>query len=134
MRFLRYTVFGFNDIVQVAGGNPYGNLNRFYRGSDNDAVLNQGVERLTANGLARAYLDRFYLPTGRLQWPLVTLHTRRDPIVPFAHQSSYERAVEQAVSEQMHAGFSVNRFGHCNFTPAEVLAAVALLVQRADAS
>lgn len=132
-RLLRYTVFGFNDVVQVAGGNPYGNVGRVYAGSDDDVALNRGVERITANAAARAYLDRFYLPTGRLQRPLVTLHTRRDPIVPFAHQSSYERAVEQAGSEQMHAGFSVNRFGHCNFTPAEVLAAVALLVQRADA-
>ena len=129
---LRYNVIGTNDLLQVAGGNPYDNRNRNYAGSDNDAALNQGVERVAADPSARTYLTQFYQPTGRLQRPLVTLHTRRDPVVPFEHALLYARAVDQAGAHSQFVGLVVDRYGHCNFETGEVLGALAILVDRAD--
>lgn len=127
---LRYTIFGFGDLIQVAGGNPYDNRSRRYAGSSNDAALNAGVERIAADPNARSYLDRFYLPTGRLQRPLVAMHTQRDPLVPFEHHVRYTRAVEQAGATNYYTALVINRFGHCDFDPEEVVAALVLLADK----
>lgn len=133
-RLLRYNVGGFADLVQVAGGNPYDNQNRTYAGSSNDAALNRGVERVTASPAARNYLNQFYQPTGRLTRPLVILHTRQDPIVPFMHALEYVQAAERADADDQLSAFAVNRYGHCNFTTSEVLGSIVLLMDRADVS
>lgn len=134
VRLLRYTVFGFNDLVEVAGGNPYANRERVYAGSEDDVALNRGVERIAPDPGAREYLVQHYRPTGRLTRPLVTLHTRRDPVVPFEHQLLYARAAAEAGAADQFIGLPVNRHGHCNFRTGEVLGAVALLARGADIS
>ena len=45
--------------------------------------LNAEVERIEADGQARAYARRFYEPIGTLHGPLVTLHKTLDEVVPF---------------------------------------------------
>ncbi|BAU47405.1 peptidase [Sulfurifustis variabilis] len=127
---LRYNIFGFNDLAETAGGNPYGNVDRAYAGSDNDAALNAGVERLAASSTARAYLDRYYLPTGILARPLVAMHTRLDPHVPFAHHLRYVEAVRASGRAGRLTALAVDRYGHCAFRPGEILGALALLAER----
>lgn len=127
---LRYNVFGFNELAEVAGGNPYDNLDRIYAGSDDDAALNRDVERVRARPAARAYLDAYYQPTGELEGPLVTLHTRLDPDVPFEHQARYVETVRAAGRNDRLTAVAVDRYGHCAFRTGEVLGAFALLAQR----
>jgi pimeloyl-ACP methyl ester carboxylesterase len=130
-RLLRYSVFGINDLRVTSGGNPYDNRNRLYSGSDTDAALNRGVERIAADASARDYLVRYYQPTGRLQRPLVTLHTLRDPIVPYEHSAHYARTVAHAGAAHRLISLAADRYGHCNVNAAELLGAVAILIDRA---
>lgn len=127
---LRYNLFGFNDLAEVAGGNPYDNLERVYTGSEDDAALNRDVERIAGSPDARAYLDRYYRPTGVLERPLVVMHTRLDPDVPFAHQTRYVEIVDAAGRRGRLTPIAIDRYGHCAFRTGEVLGAFAVLVER----
>ncbi len=134
LTLLDYNVFGFNDIISVADGNPYGNLLRWYSGSDNDWLLNLKVERVRADFSARLYLNNYYNPTGKLRRPLIMLHTTEDDVVPFWHEILYVfRVLSQGAGKQLTL-LPVTRFGHCEFTVNEVLGALALLVDKTGLS
>ena len=79
------------------------------------AQLNANVGRFTATPDALNYLERYYTPTGQLSDPTVTLHTIRDPLVPFFHEAAFAAAVESAGSSSLLLQRSVNRYGHCAF-------------------
>jgi pimeloyl-ACP methyl ester carboxylesterase len=127
---LFYSIFGTNDLLATADGNPYDNRFTRYRGSANDAALNAGVERVQSDATARAYVRTFYDTTGQLQRPLVTLHTTLDPVVPFRHELIYTGKVLLAGRSHNLITLPVPRYGHCNFTIDEVLGAFALLLLR----
>jgi hypothetical protein len=123
---LWYDVFATNDAAAKLNGNPYGNRLRWYRGSDNDLELNQSVQRFTADPAALTELTK-YQTTGTVTIPLVTLHTTGDEIVPFWHEVLYFEKVSTSGSTSV-TQLPVKRYGHCNFTTQEVLAAFGLLV------
>ncbi len=128
LAILYYSVWGTNDLISTAGGMPYDNRSTYFSGSFDDAALNAGVERISSDGRARAYLDRFYQTTGDLERPMVTLHTLYDPIVPFQHELIYQNLVSAAGRGNFLTVIPVNRYGHCNFTGAEVLQALGILI------
>ena len=82
---LFYSIWETPDLVATTGGIPYDNHALLWT----DFALNRGVERVASDPEARAYLRRFYQPTGRLRRPVVTLHTLFDPVVPFNHELIY---------------------------------------------
>ena len=125
---LRYNVLGTADAQARLGGQPYDNADRIYTGSSDDAALNAGVVRLTADPAARAALARFET-SGDPGVPLSIIHTTADPIVPFFHQSLYAEKAAGAGAADRLARTDVERFGHCLFTSAEVLAAFGELPQ-----
>ena len=133
LTLLFYSIFGTNDQIATVGGIPYDNRSTTYTGSTNDAALNAGVERIASDGRARAYARRFYEPKGNLHDPLVTLHNTLDPVVPFDHEVEYGRLVAQKRKLGFLTVIPVPRFGHCNFTTAEVVQAFTLMVQQAAA-
>jgi len=128
-----YSIFGTNDQIATAGGIPYDNRSTTYVGSTNDAALNSGVERIEADGRARAYARRFYQPNGNLHAPLVTLHTTLDEVVPFQNEVNYSNLVAQKGKSAFLSIVPVPRYGHCNFTSQEVFQAFTLMVQQAEA-
>jgi pimeloyl-ACP methyl ester carboxylesterase len=123
---LSYNIYSTNDAAAKLGGNPYDNNGRMYAGSSNDAKLNQNVPRFDA---AQAALDRLaqYQTSGDSAIPLVTIHTTGDEIVPFWHEALY-RAKAQAAGRRP-TQIAIERAGHCNFTPNELLAAFGLVVR-----
>ena len=124
---LTYNVFGAADAADKLGGNPYGNRLRWYSGSSNDLRLNLRVQRYSAHSTALAVMTQ-YETTGRLTRPLITLHTQGDELIPFWHEPLYLLKVLLTG----HSGLlplPVARYGHCNFTPNELLTAFALTVQ-----
>ena len=126
LNVLWYNVFGGEDAEDKLGGNPYGNRLRWYSGSSNDLRLNLRVKRYSASLTALAVM-RQYETTGHLTRPLVTLHTRGDEVIPFLHEPLYLAKVLLTG----HSGLlplPVARYGHCNFTPNELLTAFALTV------
>ena len=125
---LWYNVFATNEATTRLGGNPYDNRTRIYVGSSNDLRLNLTIRRFTASQPALANL-RAFETTGRLQRPVVSLHTTGDPIIPFWQQELYQLKVLTMPHIAPFVGFPVLRYGHCAFTESEVLAGFALLVQ-----
>jgi len=122
---LWYSFRGTDDAIAKSGGMPFSNQDRTCSGSLDDAALNAGVKRFqfTADAARLAKLQT----SARLRRPLVTMHTTGDPIVPVWHQSLY-RSRLSFLGRLLHTPFTINRYGHCNFTDAELLAGFAVLV------
>jgi pimeloyl-ACP methyl ester carboxylesterase len=129
---LWYNVFGTNDIIQKLGGQPFDNTQRYYYGTGNDFLLNVLVNRLQADAAALAEMRAHYDTTGRLSRPLVTLQTSLDQQVPVWHQDVYTLKALAAGSLSQLIPLRVKRYGHCNFTAAEVLVSFALMVLKAE--
>jgi pimeloyl-ACP methyl ester carboxylesterase len=131
---LKYNIKGFNDLIEKAGGNPYDNRWRWYRDSDNDWKddwkMNLHVERVQGDSEAKQYVRDYYKPTGDLKKPLVTLHTEEDPIVPYRHELIY---AAKGNGENL-VSIPVPSYGHCNFTPAQVLGSFCILVYNSTGS
>lgn len=85
----------FQDLIwnRLDGGNPFDNSGRTYRGSDDDAALNAGVERFRSDPRAIAALAYDSDPTGQIVVPTMTLHARYDPTVFVEHSAAYAETV-----------------------------------------
>jgi pimeloyl-ACP methyl ester carboxylesterase len=126
---LRYSVVNLKDAAATLGGFPYDNRTRWYTGSDNDLLLNGGVIRVAADAAAVTAMTTSYETTGRLQRPLVTLHTLRDQQVPFLHEQLYDwKTLLAGTWLTRHVNIPIDRFEHCNFTPDEMLFAFILML------
>jgi len=130
---LWYNVFATNDGSSRLGGQPFDNLTRAYQGSGQDVAVNAGVERFAADPVARAEIAEAYETAGRLARPLVTLHTTGDEIVPYWHAPRYQEKVTGEGGAALHDHVAVERYGHCNFEPLEILDAFNRLVSLVDA-
>ena len=131
---LFYSIWATNDAIQTAGGEPYGNLFTRYRGSVNDYALNVGVERVRPDATAQAYIRSFYQTSGKLDRPLVTLHTTLDGLVPFEHELRYLGLALLSGRIANLTVLPVRRYGHCAFTTEEILGAFAVMVLRSGGS
>ena len=130
---LRFT----NDFVdRVNGKIPYDNTDTVYQVTVSpdpqtnailSALLNAGVQRFAADRAALNYYARNYTPTGRIGVPVLTLHTTRDPAIPFEHEAIFHDTVASAGNSSLLVQRAINRWGHCAFTPAEVQTAFASL-------
>jgi hypothetical protein len=127
---LWYNVFATNDAIATLGGNPYDNTTTVYRGSFNDARLNELVERDKASPVALSNLAN-YETTGLLRDPVVTLHTLADPIVPFWQEPLYAAKVAEAGSLSKLIEIPAPAYGHCNVNAAQAEGALSLLLLEA---
>lgn len=124
---LWYNVFATTDAQATLGGNPYGNIGREYTGSLDDARLNAMVARFAASPTALVNAVP-YETSGLLNIPLVTLHTLADPIVPYWQEPLYAKTVASVNRSSELTQIPVVAYGHCNFTTADVEAAIATLL------
>jgi hypothetical protein len=125
---LWYNVFATNDAAARLGGQPYGNHDRVYAGSSRDAEIDANAARFVADPLARVAIEGSLETSGRLERPLVTLHTTGDPIVPSWHTARYRERVESQGAEAFYEHVAVERYGHCNMNALEMLDAFRRLV------
>jgi hypothetical protein len=113
---------GFNELLQRTNGhNFYDNTKTVYSGSANDTALNAGVRRYSAQPAGVNYVDHYYDPNGQLGIPTLTLHTVQDPTIAFSQEAHYAGVVAGANASNFLVQQSVNRYGHCNFKPEEIL-------------
>lgn len=105
--------------ARLHGRNFFDNSGVQYSGSADDAALNAGIARFTADHDALNLLNSWYEPTGRVRIPVLTLHTARDPIVPIRHEQEYARLAAAAGSSAYLVQRTIDRFGHCAFTADE---------------
>ena len=114
-----------NDVLGRTHGHiPYDNTAVVYSGSFDDAALNAvgGVERFSSDPDAVNYISKYYDPSGKLQIPVLTLHTLLDPVVPIlVHEPKYLSLVNGTGSGNELVQQSVARYGHCAFQVQEEL-------------
>ncbi len=127
---LWYNVFATNDAQEKLMGNPFDNQDRVYVGSFNDALLNLGVQRFTADKIPLNRIDKKYETSGRLKKPLVAMHTTGNPIVPYWHAEDYAIKVAANGKGGSYIPITVQRYGHCTFTLPEMLNAFGALVSQ----
>jgi pimeloyl-ACP methyl ester carboxylesterase len=124
---------GAEDLVgRTHGHSPFDNSETVYTGLLPAALLadlNARVMRFTETPDAANYLARYYEPTGELSIPVLSIHTTRDPVVPFFHESVYGARVAAAGSSGLLSQRSISRYGHCTFTIGEMTNAFSALSQ-----
>ena len=79
---------------------------------------------------AYRWLARTSVPTGQLQVPELDLKTISDQLVPVQQESYYHALVIRAGDSSRLRQAFVEAQGHCNFTPAELIAGVQALALR----
>jgi hypothetical protein len=77
-------------------------------------------------------LLRTSVPLGSLAVPELNLHTISDQLVPVQQEATYAERVRRAGSNSLLRQAYVDRVGHCNFTPAELVAGVEALGRRVE--
>jgi hypothetical protein len=95
------------------------------------ATLNADAT-VPADPAAIASLEDTSVPTGRLAVPQLTMHTTADPLVPVQHESAYADVVRRGGSTNLLRQAYVDRWGHCTFTPAELVAGLEALRHRVE--
>ncbi|MBX9614929.1 MAG: hypothetical protein K2X25_05000 [Caulobacteraceae bacterium] len=119
----------FQDLVwnRLGGRNPFDNSGRTYRGSDDDAALNAGVERFSADPAAVAALAYDSDLTGQIILPTVTLHARYDPTVFVEHSAAYGEAVAHEGRSGLLAQFYTTETVHSRLAAPQYVALLAAL-------
>lgn len=115
------------ELVERAGGIPVDNRNTLYAGFGDDPAFNRGIARVAGDAAAERYLEQNATPSGRLEDPLIVLHTTYDPIVPLAIPSRYDRLATAAGNKDRVRYRFVEADGHCNFTSEQTQKAFDLL-------
>ena len=148
---LQFTTPARFDIETSVGGQPAWNKGVDYRrlletSADRDTVRamyrNAGLDlradldrltrgaSLTADPVAVGRLFATSVPFGRLQMPVLTVHTTTDQLVPVQQEDAYRDAVNRGGRSELLRQAYVARQGHCSFTPAELVAALHALEHR----
>jgi pimeloyl-ACP methyl ester carboxylesterase len=106
---------GASELKQRAGGNPFDNTNYVYAGFGDDAAMNRGIKRYSADPAAREYMKRYYSPTGRIADPVLTLAVTGDQAVLPQWTSQYGTLALQAGTQDLFVARFVDGTGHCGF-------------------
>lgn len=141
------------ELESRAGGNPSWNVGVDYTQQLRNSVDNQEVAalykqaglslsqdlrtlnttpRIKASPKAAAYLNQYITFNGRLNIPVLTMHTTGDGLVVNSDEQSYAQGVAEHGDSRLLRQVFVNRAGHCAFTPAEKLTALHTLIHRLD--
>jgi hypothetical protein len=133
---LVYHARGVNDFLDRTEGNIlFDNSTTIYTGALPAEMLeqiNEKVARFTATHPAEKWLDRSYEPTGKLQIPLLSLHKQFDRLVPFAHESAYQKIVAEKGRADLLRQQTVQDYGHCEFGVPATMTAFGELVRWVD--
>lgn len=128
VRAIGFNFRGGPDILERTHGNsPFDNTDTEYTGFLPPQVLaavNTFVDRFEDTPDAVNYLRNFYLPSGELDIPVLTLHNVMDPVVPLFHEPAYQQIVAAAGESDRLVQRTVNRYGHCEFETAEMVQAL----------
>lgn len=92
---LNWATFLFRDMTQrvLGGRNPFSNRDVVYRGSDDDAALNRGVQRFDADPVAARLLAHDSDMSGDLTVPAISLHAIHDPTAMVEYEADYRDLV-----------------------------------------
>ncbi len=133
LRHLEWGSFHFQALVRKLGGrNPFDNSRTIYRGSTDDAALNHGIERFTANPLAVSALRYDSDLTGQITLPTLALNWRDDPVVAAAAAAGYEQQVQSQGNGHLFLRLLTRDGTHSRLADAEYIVALAALLRWID--
>ena len=95
------------------------------------AAMNAST-RFSGELSARNYMSHYATFSGKLRDPVLSIHTKWDTLVPWGHESAYAETVAAAGASDLLVQASTNGLGHCNLSPTEIGASVALLENWAE--
>ena len=131
---LSWATFLFQDLVQdrLGGLNPFDNASVVYAGSSDDAALNAGVERFTADPDAVALLAYDSDLSGLIVLPTVTMHALHDPTVSYDVEATYAATVAAAGRSRLLVQAATDEDQHSKLTDAGYLTSLAALERWID--
>ena len=97
---------------------------------DADLATLKSAKRITADAAAKTYLSQNTIYNGQITVPVLTLHTTADGGVNVESEKAYANTVHAAGNTLLLKETFVHRAGHCEFTPAETIAALQKLTTR----
>lgn len=97
-----------------------------------DLATLQRTPRVAGDPSSVSYLSRNIDVTGKLQVPVLTMHTIGDGIAPVQNEQAYASVVAAAGRSNLLRQLYVQRAHHCSFTRAETLTALQTIVHRVD--
>jgi pimeloyl-ACP methyl ester carboxylesterase len=98
---------------------------------DLDALNDEA--RIEADPSAVDYLKQNIIFNGRIDIPVLTMHTKGDGLVVVENESAYKDVVDRVDdNRRLLRQTFIDRAGHCAFTPAETIAAVQTLLGRLE--
>ncbi|MFB4426783.1 hypothetical protein C5F59_037560 [Streptomyces sp. QL37] len=125
---LSFATFTFRDIIRRLGlRSPFGNQHVRYSGSHDDAALNAGVERFSADASARRDLSYDSDPTGAVSVPVLTMHAIDDPTAFVEHEAAYRDSLEGAHRARHLVQTFTQEGEHSGLSAAEYATAVSAL-------
>ena len=139
---LSFHARGIADVIELTHGHtPFGNADETYTlgtpvgpipASTLAALIAQSdaaAARFTMAPSAEAYLTHNFTPTGELRMPVVTVHNRFDPAVPYFHVEALRARMAAAGT----AGLLLERAplgaGHCGISAAQAISGFDALAQ-----
>jgi pimeloyl-ACP methyl ester carboxylesterase len=121
---------------QLAASGNAEQVRALYRaaGLDLDADLAQleTAPRIAADSDAAQYMHDNATPTGAIDDPVLTLHETGDTAPTVTQARAYAEAVAATGNRSLLRQSFVDRPGHCDYTPAEQLAALITVEERID--
>lgn len=124
--------YSIGELQRRSGGNPFDNRDFAYVGTGDDAFLNANIARHAGDAAAARYLSRWYTPNGRLQRPLLALHTLGDPLVPASFANDYALRTGANGARERFVAQTIDREGHCTMRADEIDAAFGDLLDWLD--
>lgn len=126
---MNWATFLFQDLVQVrlGGRNPFDNSRTVYAGSSDDAALNAGVERFSADPQAVAMLAHDADMTGQILAPTLTMHALHDPTVSYEVEAIYAATVAAAGRSGLLVQVATDEDQHSKLTDAGYLTSLTAL-------
>ena len=126
---MSWATFLFQDMVmrRLDGRNPFDNSQTVYTGSSDDAALNAGVERFTADPEGVALLAHDADLTGQIARPTLTLHALHDPTVSYGVEALYAATVETAGRSQWLVQVATDEAEHSKLSDASYMTALDVL-------
>jgi pimeloyl-ACP methyl ester carboxylesterase len=128
---------GVNYAKQLANSVDLSEVQGLYQAAgmslDADIAKLNAAPRVSADSNALAYLEQNIVFNGDLGGkPVLTMHTTGDGLVVNTDEQAYRSVVNKAGNGPLLREVFVHRAGHCQFTPAETVAALEALISRLD--
>jgi pimeloyl-ACP methyl ester carboxylesterase len=99
---------------------------------ESDLAELENAKRIRADQSAIDYLKKNIIFDGDIGFPVLTMHTKGDGLAVVENETAYGDVVREAGNSKLLRDLFIHRAGHCEFTPAETLAAFAALSYRLD--